>query len=225
VEETLSYNSVIRLAEQPKEFTVGFVGLEPVPAAEAKAQEEAAREVARREALEESRREFQKMRSEFGQRHEAVLASVQQNFSEMAQELIRRLPEVTLALAERVLGEIQLDREAIIGIVTNLISEFASDDEKLEVYLCPADLKILKAGEKLVSEKPEDVPETDDFSGAMASLFDGLGGDDALLEGYPNVVFHEDPELGSGDCQIKSRFGLVDGRILTKLEKVTEELL
>ena len=221
----MSYNRVIRLSEQPKEFTIGFVGLEPVPASEAKALEQAAREVGRREALEESRREFQRMRSEFGQRHEEVLASVQQNFSEMGQELIRRLPEVTLALAERVLGEIQLDREMIVGIVTNLIGEFATEDEKLEVYLCPADLNILKAVDKLVDEKPEDVPETDDFSGAMANLFEGLGGDDALLQGYPNVVFHEDAELGRGDCQIKSRFGLVDGRILTKLSKVAEELV
>ena len=58
----------------------------------------------------------------------------------------------------------------------------------------------------------------------MANLFEGLGGDDALLEGYPNVTFQEDPELGLGDCTIKSRFGLVDGRILTKLGKVAEEL-
>ena len=28
----------------------------------------------------------------------------------------------------------------------------------------------------------------------------------------------------SGDCQIKSRFGLLDGRIATKLRKIEEEL-
>ena len=100
----------------------------------------------------------------------------------------------------------------------------ASEDEKLEVFLCPEDLAVLKAGDKLVAETTEDVPETDDFSGAMAGLFDSLGGDDALLEGYPSVAFHEDEGLGRGDCQIKSRFGLVDGRILTKLAKLGEEL-
>jgi flagellar biosynthesis/type III secretory pathway protein FliH len=224
VEETLSYNRIIRLSEPPKAFIVGSVGLEPIPASEAKSREDAAREAGKREALEEARREFQRMRTEFGQRHEEILASVQKNFSEMAQELMKRLPEVTLALTERVLGEIQLDRDLVVGIVTDLISEFATEDEKLEVYLCPEDLEILKAGEKLSEEKPDDIPDADDFSGAMANLFDGLGGDDELLEGYPNVAFHADADLGRGDCQIKSRFGLVDGRILTKLSKVSEEL-
>jgi len=45
-----------------------------------------------------------------------------------------------------------------------------------------------------------------------------------LLEGYPNVSFHEDPTLSRGDCQIKSRFGLLDGRVATKLRKFETEL-
>ena len=38
------------------------------------------------------------------------------------------------------------------------------------------------------------------------------------------VKLHEDKALGKGDCVIKSRFGIVDGRIETKLKKVEEEL-
>jgi len=224
VEETLSYNRAICFPEEPKGFAVGFIGPEPVSASDAETREQAARVAGRNEAMEEARGEFQRIRSEFGQRQEEILAGMQKQFSEMAQELIQRLPELTLALSERVLGEIRLDRDAVVGIVTNAIGEFATEDEKLEVYLCPDDLKVLKAGDKLAAEKPADVSEADDFSGAIAGLFEGLGGDDSLLEGYPNVVFHEDPELGPGDCLVKSRFGLVDGRILTKLGKVAEEL-
>ena len=220
----MSYNRTICFTEQPKGFTVDYLGPEPVPASEVESREKAARELGKREALEEARQEFQRMRVEFGDRHDQVLAALQNQFSEMSRELIKRLPELTLALAERVLGGISLERDMIVEIVTSLIGEFATEDEKLDVFLCPEDLKLLKAGEKLSSEKPEEMPETDDFSGALASLFDGIGGSDALLEGHPNVVFHEDAELGSGDCQIKSRFGLVDGRILTKLSKVDEEL-
>jgi flagellar biosynthesis/type III secretory pathway protein FliH len=51
-----------------------------------------------------------------------------------------------------------------------------------------------------------------------------LDGDDALLDGYPNVKFFEDASLQSGDCQIKSRFGLLDGRVSTKIRKIEEEL-
>ena len=55
-------------------------------------------------------------------------------------------------------------------------------------------------------------------------VFDGIDGDDALLDGFPFVKFFEDSSLESGDCQVKSRFGLLDGRISTKLRKVEEEL-
>ena len=66
--------------------------------------------------------------------------------------------------------------------------------------------------------------EEEGFASAIAGIFDGLDGDDALLEGYPNVKFFEDSSLSSGDCQIKSRFGLLDGRVSTKLRKIEQEL-
>ena len=224
VEETLSYNRDISFSEEPKGFTVGFVGPAPIPASEVKGLEKAALEEGKREASEAARREFASLKAEYVQRHEEVLAAMQKQSASMASELIERLPEITLALARRVLGGIELDRDAVVGIITNLIGEFATQDEKLEVYLCPDDLKLLKMGEKLAKEEPEESQETDDFSGALAGLFDSLGGDEALLEGYPNVSFHEDTDLNRGDCQIKSRFGLLDGRIHTKLKKVAEEI-
>lgn len=224
VEETLSYNRTISFSEEPKGFTVGFVGPPPIPVSEVTALEKAAREEGKREALEEARREFANLKAEYGQRHEEVLAALQKQSAAMASELIDRLPEITLGLARRVLGGIDLDRDAVVGIITNLIGEFSTQDEKLKIYLCPDDLKLLKMGEKLTKEEPEESQEIDDFSGALAGLFDGLGGDEALLEGYPNVTFYEDAELERGDCQIKSRFGLLDGRIHTKLTKVAEEM-
>ena len=110
--------------------------------------------------------------------------------------------------------------------VRRMISEFAGqEEEKLEVYLCPQDLSLLKA-----MANPQKEPEVgtengeEGFASAIAGIFDGLDGDDALLAGYPNVKFFEDASLNSGDCQIKSRFGLLDGRIATKLRKIREEL-
>ena len=46
----------------------------------------------------------------------------------------------------------------------------------------------------------------------------------AQLDEIPEVKFFTDDSLESGDCQIKSRFGLLDGRIATKLRKIEEEL-
>jgi len=45
-----------------------------------------------------------------------------------------------------------------------------------------------------------------------------------LLPDFPKVKFFEDQSLGRGDCQVKSRFGLLDGRISTKLRRIEEEM-
>ena len=50
------------------------------------------------------------------------------------------------------LGQISLDRDAIEEIVRNMVSEFSGKDEKLEVFLCPQDLSLLKS--MADSEKP-----------------------------------------------------------------------
>lgn len=41
---------------------------------------------------------------------------------------------------------------------------------------------------------------------------------------YGSVVFKEDLSLKQGDCLVKSRFGLLDGRLETKLRRVEAEL-
>ena len=109
-----------------------------------------------------------------------------------------------------------------------MVSDFSGDNEKLEVYLCPQDLTLLKALSKQqdapVQETEPEQDQEEGFASAIAGIFDGLDGDDELLDGYPNVKFFEDSSLNSGDCQIKSRFGLLDWRISTKLRKIEEEL-
>jgi hypothetical protein len=97
----------------------------------------------------------------------------------------------------------------------------------LEVYLSADDLKLLKAFTKVddfSAESVEPKEEQDGFASAIAGIFDNLDGNDALLPDLPHVKFIEDPSLQSGDCQVKSRFGLLDGRIATKVRKIKEEL-
>ena len=131
-----------------------------------------------------------------------------------------------MAVVERILGECPMTRDTIERLVKSMISEFANEDEKLEIYLSTEDLNLLKSVESVDSGKEE--PQNEDnekgFASAIAGIFDGIEGEDELLDGYPNVKFFEDSSLSSGDCQIKSRFGLLDGRISTKLRKVEREL-
>ena len=225
-EATLSYSKVIRFPDQLKAIAVGFVGDPPVSAIDAAENVRIAREQAKAEATAFYQEEIRKLRAEYGQRQTDLLATTQQKVDGVLAELDRRLPDIVIGLAERVLGQTPLDRETVENIVKSLVTEFSGEDEKLEAYLCPDDLKLLKAfaREDVDVAEPAQGDEEGGFAGAIAGIFEGLDGDDALLEGYPNVTFHEDPTLSPGDCQIKSRFGLLDGRVATKLRKIEADL-
>ena len=223
-EETLSYSRVIRFSEPPKAIAVGFVGDPPIPAVDVAENIRVAREQAKAEATAFYQEEIRKLRAEYGQRQADLLAATQQRVEGVLAELDTRVPDIVLSLAERVLGQTPLNRETVENIVRTLVAEFSGEDEKLEAYLCPEDLNLLKAFAR--EEKTENTSEKEEggFASAIAGIFDGLEGDDTLLEGYPNVTFHEDPTLSRGDCQIKSRFGLLDGRVATKLRKIESDL-
>lgn len=224
-EATLSYSKAIRFPDPPKAIAVGFVGDPPVPATDAAENIRVAREQAKAEAAAFYQEEIRKLRAEYGQRQTDLLAATQQKVEGVLAELDGRLPDIVIGLAERVLGQTPLDRESVENIVKSLVAEFSGEDEKLEAYLCPDDLKLLKAfAREDVPEQPAQDEDGGGFAGAIAGIFEGLDGDDALLEGYPNVTFHEDPTLTPGDCQIKSRFGLLDGRVATKLRKIEADL-
>ena len=113
------------------------------------------------------------------------------------------------SIVERVLPEVNIDGDQVKSVVVSMIEEF-SNEEKLDVFLCKKDLDLLKALSNTANEVSDD--DTDDgFASAIAG--DGLEGDDSLIDGYPNVKFHQDDSLLPGDCQVKSRYGLLDGRI------------
>ena len=113
----------------------------------------------------------------------------------------------------------------IQSLVKSIIEDFNDDQESLDVFLSKEDLGLLKSLSDKDKEPASSGSDQDEgFASAIAGIFDGIDGDDALLEGYPNVKFFEDPSLQSGDCQVKSRFGLLDGRIATKLRRLEEEI-
>ena len=117
-----------------------------------------------------------------------------------------------------------MDKTAVEEMVKSMIKEFADDQEQLEVFFLPkiwiylspwrTPKKSLKRAEAMMKALPVRLQA---YSTVLMEM-------KALLEGYPNVKFFEDSTLASGDCQVKSRFGLLDGRIATKLRKVEEEL-
>ena len=102
--------------------------------------------------------EIRKLRDEFAQRQDQMLAEIDQKTKEVLGQLDDRLPDLVVGLSERVLGKIELDAPKIEGIVKGMISEFANaEEEKLEVYLCKKDLSLLKAMANKQKEPSEEL--------------------------------------------------------------------
>ena len=222
-EATLSYSKSIEFPIQPKGFQVISVSLPPVSIEEKEQANSSSLEQGKNQASSFYQKEIAKLREEYASRQENLLSEIQNKVEKLIEELDQRLPSLVVNIAQKVLGGIELDAEMIQSSVKSMIQEFGKDDEKMDVFLCPRDLNLLKS-----FAKPENKPETNEsdegFASAIAGIFDGIDGDDAVLEGFPNVKFFEDPTLQSGDCQVKSRFGLLDGRIATKLRRLEEEI-
>ena len=221
----MSFSKSITFPEPPKSFKVSFVGPPPVAVSEKDDLVQQAYERGKSEAEAFYQNEISQLREKYAESQKSILSEINQKSDNLFNELDSRLPDLVIGIVERLLGHCPLDQNGVQHLVKSMISEFAEDDERLEVFLSPEDLKLLKS--MADSEKApvnEESAEDEGFASAIAGIFDGIDGDDALLDGFPFVKFFEDSSLESGDCQVKSRFGLLDGRISTKLRKVEEEL-
>ena len=222
----MSFSKSISFPVPPSGFRVSFIGKPDIPVEKSSAVSTESYNRGKAEATSFYQAEIKKLREELATQQRHLLDKINQKVVSTLGELNVRLPDLVIGIAERVLGQVNLDGEGIEQLVKSMIGEFADENEKLEVYLNPQDLDLLKG-----LRRTEDVSDTSDeendegFASAIAGIFDGLEGDDALLSEYPEVKFFVDDSLESGDCQIKSRFGLLDGRIATKLRKIEEELL
>lgn len=223
-EATLSYNKSIAFPIKPKGFRVSSIELPSIPVGKSDQANSESFERGKSEATIFYQKEIEKLRNEYAARQEKLLIILQQRVDQVLAELDNRLPTLVVNMAEKVLGGIELDADMIRSLVKSMIEEFGTEDENLDVFLCPDDLNLLKS----LSDKDKAPDSNDDqegFASAIAGIFDGIDGDDTLLEGYTNVKFFEDPSLQHGDCQVKSRFGLLDGRISTKLRRLEEEII
>jgi flagellar assembly protein FliH len=224
-EATLSYSKAISFPRPPQGFSVISVEQPAVPLIEVTENNKKSYEQGKQEASDYYQKEIKKLREDYASRQNALLASIQQKIDGVLNELNTRLPKLVVNTTESVLGSIQLDAEMIESLVKSMIEDFNDDQESLEVFLSKDDLGLLKSlSDKDKEPTSSSSDEDEGFASAIAGIFDGIDGDDALLEGYPNVKFFEDASLQSGDCQVKSRFGLLDGRIATKLRRLEEEI-
>ena len=217
------FNKKVHFSESPKGFSVKYFGLPAVSALDRDNAFAGGVEEGKSHANEFYQNEIRKLRNEFGARQNDLLHVINNKAEETLGELENRLPDLVLGLVERVLPGVEFDRNAIEEIVRAMISEFTNEDEALEVFLSPEDINLLKGMSS--SEKAVETNETEEgFASAIAGIFENLDGDETLLPDLPKVSFFADESLQRGDCQVKSRFGLLDGRISTKLRRIEEGL-
>jgi flagellar assembly protein FliH len=100
------------------------------------------------------------------------------------------LPELTMEAIRRVLAIVQIDPETVTSIVEELLAQTSPVAGALEVALSGRDLKLFEGNQERFSQK------------------------------YPGIHFAVDPELKPGDCIVRSRFGVLDGRVETKLQHI-----
>jgi len=225
----LSFNKKIVFPEPLKGFRVKSVSLPPVPIEDQRQNELNSLEAGKKQAEEFYTAEIAKLREDYAQKQATILDQLNDRADQALEMLNSNLPSLVMEIVQKILPQVDLSATDVEGIVRSLIAEFSDKEEKLEVYLCPDDLKLLKALGKKPSPQEDTASDQstsgeDGFASAIAGIFDNLDGDDSILPDLPRVKFFEDTSLNSGDCQIKSRFGLLDGRVSTKLRKVREEL-
>ena len=220
----MSFNKSISFPSPPKSFEVKFHGPPAVEAEIVNHQKATSYEEGKKAATTFYLEETDKLKNDYAERQNLLLESISNKVDQTVVQLEQRLPELVMSITERILPTIELNADAIKSLVISMIKEFSKEDEKLDIFLCKNDLDLLKALSRKGDSEENLQSEEGGFASAIAGIFEGLDGDESLLDGYPNVKFFEDESLAKGDCQIKSRFGLLDGRIATKLRKVSEEL-
>ena len=105
------------------------------------------------------------------------------------------LPALALDLAKRLLAGFEPTPEIVSRICEEALGEIFPERDNLELAVAPRDAALL---EKL---------------------------NPAWLSRYPGLRIRADAALATGDCQVRSRFGLTDARLQTKMTALEHNLI
>lgn len=153
-----------------------------------------ARAQAQAEAQQQFAPQIQQMHQHASAIQNGVLQGMEQKFDDVVRQVYERMPDMVLTLVRRVLLDVKMTPEAVQSIVLDTLSEISSESEQMEIRLSVEDLQLLKRSDANFETR------------------------------FPRLTFKEDPSLKPGDCMLHSRFGLVDARVDTKLEKIADDL-
>jgi len=170
-----------------------LAGTKPRPMFTGEELETARREAYHRGSEEAARlieRQMLEQRADIVHLQSQTFAAVAQQHAALVRQLHDMLPELAGEALARILATTEIDRDTVLRISRDVLGEIAPGREQVEVQLAPRDLELI------------------------------AGYEESFRERHPAIVFCADPELTPGDCVIRSRFGVVDGRLSTKLRTV-----
>lgn len=134
------------------------------------------------------------LRVDMEQLSDGVLKRLSEIEPRMIAELRDSLPGLVLDLAHRLLAGYQPPPEVVERLCSEALEQLFPEREGLELSLCPRDAELLN------SVSPD------------------------WLARYPGLRIRTDANLAPGDCMVRSRFGLTDARLETKLATLAHSL-
>jgi flagellar assembly protein FliH len=146
------------------------------------------------EATDALTNQIAEQRAEVAQLQDAIFKNLAAQSETLTQEVSQILPDLILEITHRVLAGFKPDIETVRNSISETLAEIAPGSTDVEIRLHPQDLALVQ------------------------------GIDAELEQRYPGIKLTPDPELTPGDCVAKSRFGMIDARVLTKLQNVARSL-
>lgn len=134
-------------------------------------------------------------RADIGQLSDGILQKLSSLESALVAQLQDALPGLALEISRRLLAGYEPSPEVVSSLCAEALEELFPERENLELVVSPRDAALL---EKL---RP------------------------AWQQRYPGLRIRSEETLKPGDCQVRSRFGLTDARLATKLTALAHSLV
>lgn len=134
------------------------------------------------------------LRADVEQLSDGVLQKLSQLEPALLAQLREALPGLAVEIARRLLAGYEPTPEIVSKVCEEALSELFPERENLELSLSARDAELL------AKMNPE------------------------WMKRYPGLRVRSEASFGPGDCQVRSRFGLTDARLQTKLTALEHSL-
>lgn len=139
-------------------------------------------------------------REELRSLHDDVLGGIQEQFECLKRAVADAMPKMAMTLLKKTLPSIEIDVEAIEKNIQTLVAEYGGGDDETLVALI----------------------SNEDFA-LICKAAGAAEGAEFIKEG--DVRIQPSDTLSHGDCQLKTKFGLIDATIQTKMKHLEVALL